>query len=124
MLGSWVCYARQFLNFDHWDSVWFEHSAPEDPALLADYQEIFHCEVLFDQPASGIRIRESLLDEVLPQANGELLEMLLAHATKSSGLTVGVFVNVLQPLQVCRLPPLPPTSKTAGNNINLWSEVP
>jgi AraC-like DNA-binding protein len=82
VIGSWVCYARQFLNFDHWDSIWFEHSAPEDPALLAEYQAIFNCEVLFDKPSSGVRVRENLLDEVLPQANAELLEMLLAHATK------------------------------------------
>ena len=82
VIGSWVCYARQFLNFDQWDSIWFEHSAPEDPALLAEYQAIFNCEVLFDQPSSGVRVRENLLDEVLPQANAELLEMLLAHATK------------------------------------------
>jgi len=82
VIGSWVCYARKFLNVDGWDSVWFEHSAPDDPARLADYQDIFACEVLFDQPASGIRIQENMLDVTLPQANEQLLEMLLAHATK------------------------------------------
>jgi AraC-like DNA-binding protein len=82
VIGSWVCYARNFLNFSGWESVWFEHSAPEDPALLANYQEIFDCEVLFDQSVSGIRMQESLLDVPLPQANEQLLEMLLAHATK------------------------------------------
>ena len=125
VLGSWVCYARQFLNFDHWDSVWFEHSAPEDPALLADYQEIFHCEVLFDQPASGIRIRESLLDEVLPQANGELLEMLLAHATKllagldQSQRTADQVKNILRLM----LNQQPPSSEIIAEKLGISSRT-
>ena len=63
-------------------AVWFEHSAPQDPALLAQLSEIFACDVLFDQPASGLRIREDTLDLPLPQANEKLLEMLLEHATQ------------------------------------------
>ena len=82
VLGSWVTYARNFLNFQPHDAVWFEHSAPQDPALLASYAEIFACDVLFDQPASGVRIREDTLDLPLPQANEKLLEMLLKHATQ------------------------------------------
>ncbi|MDA9918898.1 AraC family transcriptional regulator [Porticoccaceae bacterium] len=81
VLGSWVIYARNFLNFEPHDAVWFEHEPPADPALLADYAEVFGCEVLFNQPASGLRIRESKLDMPLPQANEKLLEMLLEHAT-------------------------------------------
>ena len=81
VLGSWVTYARNFLNFDDWDAVWFEHSAPQDPALLEDYAALFGCEVLFDQPASGIRVREALLDMPSPQANEQILQTLLEHAT-------------------------------------------
>ena len=82
VLGSWVTYARNFLNFEPHDAVWFEHEPPTDPALLADYDEIFGCQVLFNQPCSGLRIRESKLDMPLPQANEKLLEMLLEHATR------------------------------------------
>lgn len=82
VLGSWVSYARNFLNFDNWDAVWFEHSAPEDQTLLQDYRELFGCEVLFDQPVSGIRVRESVLDIPLPQANAQILQTLLEHATE------------------------------------------
>lgn len=82
VLSSWVTYARNFLNFDPHDTVWFEHSAPQDPALLANYQEKFGCEVLFDKPSSGLRIREDKLDIPLPQANEQLLNMLLEHATR------------------------------------------
>ena len=82
VLGSWVTYARNFLNFAPHDQVWFEHEPPADPALLIDYTEVFGCEVLFNQPASGLRIKESELDVPLPQANEKLLEMLLEHATR------------------------------------------
>lgn len=82
VLGSWVSYSRNFLNFDGWDAVWFEHSAPENPALLEDYKALFGCEVLFDQPASGIRVRETALDIPLPQANEQILQTLLEHATQ------------------------------------------
>ncbi|MDG1165809.1 MAG: AraC family transcriptional regulator [Porticoccaceae bacterium] len=82
VLGSWVTYARNFLNFEPHDEVWFEHEPPEDTALLADYAEIFGSQVLFNKPASGLRIRESKLDVPLPQANEKLLDMLLEHATQ------------------------------------------
>ncbi|MCT2530629.1 AraC family transcriptional regulator [SAR92 clade bacterium H921] len=81
VLGSWVTYARNYLNFDGWDAVWFEHSAPQNPALLGDYSELFGCQVLFDQPANGIRVREAVLDLPLPQANEQILQTLLEHAT-------------------------------------------
>jgi AraC-like DNA-binding protein len=82
VLGSWVTYARNFLNFEPHDAVWFEHEPPADPAMLADYAEVFGCEVLFNQAASGLRIKESKLDVPLPQANEKLLDMLLEHATR------------------------------------------
>jgi AraC-like DNA-binding protein len=77
-----VIYAKNYLNFTPHDGIWFEHSAPADVKILADYQEIFGCEVLFDQPTSGIRISEEKLDLPLPQANEKLLSMLLEHATR------------------------------------------
>jgi AraC-like DNA-binding protein len=82
VLGSWVLYSRNFLNIEGVDSIWFEHSAPIDPTFLQDYRDVFGCDVLFDKPVSGVRIREGMLDIPLPQANDLLLETLLAHATK------------------------------------------
>ena len=114
-----------FLNFDHWESVWFEHSAPADPALLADYQKVFNCEVLFDQPASGIRIRESMLDDVLPQANAELLDMLLAHATKlmaeldQSQRTADQVKNILRLM----LNQQPPSSEMIAEKLGISSRT-
>lgn len=82
VLASWVTYARNFLNFDLHDAVWFEHPAPEDPVLLTSYTNIFGVDVHFNQSANGLRIREDKLDLPLPQANEQLLQMLLDHATK------------------------------------------
>lgn len=81
VLASWCLFSRRFLNFEGWHSIWFEHSGPGDRNLLDDYTELFGCEVFFDQPASGLRFAESALDEVFPQANEQLLQTLLDHAT-------------------------------------------
>jgi len=84
VIASWNAYTRNFLHVEagYADGIWFEHSGPEDPNLLAKYTEIFACDVLFDQPASGIWIAQTVLDEPLPQANQILLHSLLDHATQ------------------------------------------
>ena len=84
VLGSWDVYLREFAHIDTSlsDCIWFEHSAPADPELLNDYQEVFGCEVRFDQAASGIRFAEEFLDMPLPQADRKLLKALLDHATQ------------------------------------------
>jgi len=84
VLGSWLTYTRSLLDFDDKliDSICFEHSAPADSALLQDYTELFGCPVHFDQPASGIRFREALLDLPFPQADEKLLQTLLDHASQ------------------------------------------
>ncbi len=84
VLGSWTVYLREFAHIDTEmaECIWFEHPAPDDPALLQDYREVFACDVRFDQPASGIRFAEELLDTPLPQADKQLLMTLLDHATR------------------------------------------
>lgn len=82
VLASWAIYSKIFLKFEAPASVWFEHSPPSNSTLLADYEDVFSCEVLFDQPSSGILLREALLDVTLPQANEQLLKTLLDHATQ------------------------------------------
>jgi AraC-like DNA-binding protein len=84
ILGSWEVYLRTFMHLDSGlaECVWLEHSAPEDSSLIQDYVDIFGCEVLFNQRASGIYFREALLDTPLPQADKKLLRTLLDHATQ------------------------------------------
>jgi AraC-like DNA-binding protein len=82
VLASWATYSKIFLKFNAPASVWFEHSPPVDKSLVAEYENIFGCEVLFDQIGSGIRIANELLDIPLPQANEQLLKTLLVHATQ------------------------------------------
>jgi AraC-like DNA-binding protein len=84
VLGSWDVYLREFANIDTnlIDCVWLEHCEPDDPQLLTEYIEVFGCDVLFDQPASGIRFSEEYLDVALPQADKRLLKTLLDHATQ------------------------------------------
>lgn len=84
VIGSWDVYLREFAHIDTSlvDCVWFEHSAPEDPGLLDEYVEVFGSDILFDQPASGIRFSEAYLDVALPQADKKLLKTLLDHATQ------------------------------------------
>ena len=84
VLASWQTFIREFAHLDSSlaDCIWLEPSPPPDPKLLKDYTEVFGHEVLFDQRASGIRFREELLDEALPQADRKLLKTLLDHATQ------------------------------------------
>lgn len=78
ILGSWDVYLRTFMHIDPGlaECVWFEQSAPEDSSLIQDYIDVFGCEVLFDQRASGIRFREELLATPLPQSDKKLLRTL------------------------------------------------
>lgn len=82
VLASWHTYTRNFLHFDVRleRSIWFEHAAPQAPGLLDNYSRVFECEVLFDQPASGIYFPQHLLDLPIPQADARLLRTLRDHA--------------------------------------------
>ncbi|MGK0372277.1 MAG: AraC-like DNA-binding protein [Glaciecola sp.] len=84
VLASWYTFMCKFLHFDamSFDSIWFEHAAPEDPAMLDNYTKIFGCKVLFDQAASGLFAREEVFDLPIPQADEKLLRTLLDHATQ------------------------------------------
>ena len=82
VLASWHTYASKYLLLPALcEKVYFEHSAPQDPALLDDYREVFGCEPLFDQPFSGLEIPLHFLDQPIPQADQHLLQTLLDHAT-------------------------------------------
>jgi hypothetical protein len=59
---------------------------------MDSYTDLFSCEVLFDQPANSFRFFDSTLLEVFPQANAQLLQMPLDHATILAGLDTGRLV--------------------------------
>lgn len=84
VIASWNAYTRNFLHVEpeYADCIWFEHSAPDNPDLLVDYTDFFACEVLFDQPSSGILMKNHVLEKPLPQRNEVLLHTLLEHATQ------------------------------------------
>jgi AraC-like DNA-binding protein len=84
VLGSWKRYISEFGHLDTSlaDSVWFEHGPPEDSDMLREYSDVFDCDVLFNQQASGFWFKEELLDVKLPQADRKLLKTLLDHATQ------------------------------------------
>ena len=83
VLGSWHTYGRNYLGFNFSHSIWFTHSPPKDESLLNEYQKIFDCDVYFNKPMSCIVFKEGVLDEILPQANEQLLQTLLDHATQA-----------------------------------------
>lgn len=85
ILASWLCYAQQFLLPDRAGEgpkqICLTHSAPSDPALLSEYDRIFGCTVLFDQPHNAITIDNEYLGYPITQANPAILSSLLDHAT-------------------------------------------
>ena len=84
VIASWYTYARNFLHVEtsFADCVWFEHAPPDDASLLAEYGEVFDCDVRFSQQASGILLPRDVLAQPLPQANEKLLHTLLDYATQ------------------------------------------
>ena len=86
VLASWYSYCRQYMLPNHLEikpvRVCFTHSAPDDPALLSEYEELFFCDVIFNQEYNCICIESCFLELPFPQANQQLLNTLLEHATK------------------------------------------
>ncbi len=85
ILASWRCYVSQYLLPDHPDKkphkVCFTHSAPADSSLLTEYDKVFECEVLFNQDHNSIHIYNDVLSLPISQANPQILNSLLDHAT-------------------------------------------
>ncbi len=80
VLASWLRYARWIAQVEADPiRVCFEHPAPA--CALDDYRELFRCELLFDQPESGIWFDSALLDQPFQQADAQLLATLLDHAS-------------------------------------------
>ncbi|MEN9464103.1 MAG: hypothetical protein RL217_284 [Pseudomonadota bacterium] len=89
VFASWIAYARWLGNADteHPVRVELTRTAPA-PAYAHEYQQRWHCPVLFNCPANKIIIEKSLLARPLRQPNPELRQNLEQHAqTKLANLT-------------------------------------
>lgn len=87
VLASWLLYARWIADMDRSpQAVWFEHAQPADTSL-AEYEAVFGCPVLFEQPCSALLVPLAYLAVPLRQADANLLRTLEEHAlTLMAGL--------------------------------------
>jgi AraC-like DNA-binding protein len=83
VLGSWVRYTRWLANDQQLSpsAVWLEHDGP-GPALVAEYERVFRCPVLFGQPFSALVTAPALLEHRLRQPDPTLLSALEQHAAQ------------------------------------------
>lgn len=80
VLTSWTLYTQELVRLDEVAlQVWFEHQAPEDN-MLQEYEAIFRCPVLFEQPDTGILVSQEQFTKPFPQANAALRSTLEQHA--------------------------------------------
>lgn len=83
VLASWTRFSRWISGkeSENPQGVWFEHAAPPAVELLAEYQTVFATVPLFNQPCSALIVSRRQLDEPIRQADPQLLQTLLQHAT-------------------------------------------
>ncbi len=80
VLASWLLYARWIADSEHSPrEVWFEHAQPAGTEL-AEYQALFGCPVLFEQPCNALLVPLDYLGVPLRQADANLLRTLEEHA--------------------------------------------
>lgn len=81
VLASWCNYSRWLANIEEGPlEVHLEHRKPE-PGLIKNYEEMFRCQVLFDQPKSCLVINQQYMDTPLRQPNQSLRKTLEEHAS-------------------------------------------
>lgn len=97
VFGSWVRYSRWLANNDSLDpdAIMLEHAPPADSALMADYQQVFRCEVRFNQPYSAVIASPDILTHRLRQPDPHLLSTLEAHAA-SKLASLGIDTTLAQ----------------------------
>jgi len=82
VLASWFGYAKDIIHLDDRPlKIWFEHDAPEEKTALDIYQQVFACEIVFNQQASGLLITREQLETPFPQANADILQALQQQAS-------------------------------------------
>nr|BFD39524.1 AraC family transcriptional regulator [Pseudomonas sp. FFPRI_1] len=80
VLASWLLYARWIADSAMSPrAVWFEHPLPQN-TQVAQYEALFGCPVLFQQPCSALVAPLEYLQLPLRQADARLLRTLEDHA--------------------------------------------
>lgn len=82
VLASWTVYTRWLADNPALAPVMVRlaHAAPQDPALVARYQNIFRCPVLFGQSMSALVAAPESLNHPLRQPDTTLRDTLEQHA--------------------------------------------
>lgn len=82
LMTSYVIYGHKILQLDDAPLyAKFQHSAPKNKEILARYEEIFQCPLLFDQETYCLAVdRGQARDLIIPQADPVLRDMLIGHA--------------------------------------------
>lgn len=84
VLGSWVRYTRWLADNEQLkpETVLLEHAAPSPHTLIHEYEAVFGCPVLFNQPCSALVTAPSMLEHRLRQPDPRLLSTLESHAAR------------------------------------------
>lgn len=100
VLGSWVRYSRWLANNDSLNpaQVLLEHAPPENLALLKEYEQVFGCEVLFNQGYSALVAPMDVLTHKLRQPDPHLLSTLEAHAARKLA-SLGIETTLAQKIR-------------------------
>ncbi len=82
LLGQWLRHIRSIREQkrDLLLRVHFRHAAPDDPTLLNEYQAIFGCPVLFEQPESALVVPAPVMNLRLRTPDPGLQATLERHA--------------------------------------------
>ena len=83
VLASWTRYTRWMsgVESESPQTVLLEHAAPTEPTLLQEYKTVFQADVQFEQPCSALLVSKRQLAFPIRQADPQLLQTLLQHAT-------------------------------------------
>lgn len=83
VLASWTRYTRWMSGIDSENPllVLLEHAAPDNPAAMQEYAKVFDAEIRFNQSCSAIIVARRQLEYPIRQADPQLLQTLLQHAT-------------------------------------------
>lgn len=101
VLSSWLCYAQWLTGNDDLApaEVLLEHPRPSDE-LVAEYEQVFHCPVHFEQPHSALVGAPDLLMLPIRQPDPLLLSTLEAHATAQLA-QLGIETSLSQRVRQC-----------------------
>jgi AraC-like DNA-binding protein len=82
LIGSWLRVFRMLKEQpEQWFlAVHFCHSAPDNSALLKEYEQFFGCPVKFDQPESALVVPAQVMQARLRNPNPNLQDMLEQYA--------------------------------------------